>query len=212
MEKIFRELYIFGSDEALRNFHDNISQYISNDWKYTLMYPNTENEFMDFEYIGNNNIHAAVGLFFDNEEQKYYVANIIPIDKDELSKEEYNSFLLFFYESIIKKIAINGLKIQNPTSDIFEKSNYLSETSQKMLSTFSLNKSTGSSHPLDRERWYEFILRTFREKEYLKLNSFVLKQLLLDDKWEHEKISELISEYEFAIGLLCKEKELANEK
>lgn len=212
MEKIFRELYIFGSDEALRSFHDNISQYIPNDWKYTLMYPNTGNEFMDFEYIGNNNIHAAVGLFFDNKEHKYYVANIIPIDKDELSKEEYNSFLLFFYESIINKIAISGLKIQDPTSDIFEKSNYLSETSQKMLSTFSLNKSTGSNHPLDRERWYEFILRTFRENEYLKLDSFVLEQLLLDDKWEHEKIRELISEYEFAIGLLCKERELENEK
>lgn len=204
MEKIFRELYIFGSDEALRSFHDNISQYIPNDWKYTLMYPNTGNEFMDFEYIGNNNIHAAVGLFFDNKDHKYYVANIIPIDKDELSKEEYNSFLLFFYESIIRKIAIPGLRIQNPTSDIFEKSNYLSKTSQKMLSTFSLNKSTGSNHPLDRERWYEFIINVFESNEYQNINEGILTMILDEFGFKTKVIGDLVSEYEFGIGLLKK--------
>ncbi len=40
MIKIFRELYIFGTKEALCIFHNNISQYVPNDWKYTLVYPN----------------------------------------------------------------------------------------------------------------------------------------------------------------------------
>jgi hypothetical protein len=79
----------------------------------------------------------------------------------------------------------------------------ISEKSLKLLKNFSneANKSTGSSHFCDRERWYDFIINSY-VKYQENINSYELKQWLLNENWDEESVEKLVNEYEFAVGML----------
>lgn len=202
--KIFRELFITGTEADLRKIVEYFEQHQYDEWIFSKMFPGTGDEYLDFEYHGDKLPHAAVALFFNKEEKKYFVSNIIPLEKSELSTEEYNSILMMFYHDIIQNINIPGLNFPSPTSDEFDISVYLSNEALQKLKYFSLNKSTGSHHPLDRNRWYEFIIYTYKHEKYKEITESVLTLILQSLDWEESIIEELVSEYQFGIGLLEK--------
>jgi hypothetical protein len=63
------------------------------------------------------------------------------------------------------------------------------------------NKKTGSSHPLDQERWMDFLIAS--DKATVVLDSHTLARWLVEiEGWESEQASRLAEEYEFGRELL----------
>ena len=62
------------------------------------------------------------------------------------------------------------------------------------------NKSTGSSHPYDRERWLKFIIYLHKHNEVA--DSEYVKEFLIEDGWTEDKAIDLVIEYSFALKLL----------
>lgn len=93
-------------------------------------------EYLLFNYIENEVDKAQVSIFFGNRNDvtKLKVTNIVPTIKAEL-------------------------KISELTSYEFNPLTFISSNALAKLKTFNLNanKSTGASHPCDKERWFEFI-------------------------------------------------------
>ena len=65
------------------------------------------------------------------------------------------------------------------------------------------NKSTGSIHPLDRKRWFDFICLAYKNNDYRELSESYLEVFLVEEfGWSQKWASKLASEYYFGINLL----------
>lgn len=214
--KIFRELYFRGTPNDLTKFAEEICNYASGDWKFT-----TNNnydkkiKYLFFDYVGNRVENARVSIYLGEKINtgEINVGNVIPLKKNQLSIEEYNEML--FYNDIVVPYEKdnNYISISQPTTDIFDPLTIMSKTSLKKLKAFcgGANKSTGSSHPCDKERWLNFIMQTVDED--LILDSDTLCRFLQDEEywgkkpndflgamgdyaWDEESAYELSMEYE----------------
>lgn len=214
--KIYRELYFRGSSQQLSDFAEKIGEYAVGDW--TLRERSGQwKEYLFFDYNGEEVDKSVVSIYLGDEINKneLYVGNIIPAMKSELSIDEYNDILLKFYDDVIRPYKENGteLNISNPTDDEFNPTSVISETALKKLKSFcnAANKSTGSSHPCDRKRWFDFICQTVDDGklfDYSILASFLQDENYWGKKpegfigvighhaWDEEKAHELASEYE----------------
>lgn len=153
-----------------------------------------------FQYSGEI-IDQIASLFIANkEEDTFYVSNIVP-ENGSLSHEEYNDLIDSFFETI-NNIRHKGVTdISRSTNEIiFEE--VVPDNIQKAFFAFSraANKSTGSSHPMDKERWYDFICLVYREQ--YEMNHDLMKSRLIEDGWSEDKAFDLVIEFEFGIGLL----------
>ena len=87
---------------------------------------------------------------------------------------------------------------------------WTSEEAAAALNRFSVtaNKSTGSSHPSDRCRWFEFIFAAHRAQG--RLDSDILARWLAEvEDWPSEVANDLVIQYEFGIALLTEYDHLA---
>ena len=79
---------------------------------------------------------------------------------------------------------------------------YLSPGTAKKLQTFSsaANKSTGSGHHYDQERWFDFLVDLHKDRP--DFDGTILERWLMDNGWSDDTASDLVIEYEFAQALL----------
>jgi len=144
-----------------------------------------------------------VRLFFICSSAGVKVANIVPKDVSELTIEEYNAILNEFNNSFIKPVAKHlGYNIiissdKKTLNDILK-----TKKAREALISFSdySNKTTGTAHPCDRERWYNFVTIAFRAND--KPDSHYLKGWFIENGWEPEKASDIIIEFEQEWGIL----------
>jgi hypothetical protein len=131
------------------------------------------------------------------------VTNIIPLKVGSLSIDEYNATLLNFYDQCIKPLSEElGLKcdLWDDKADI---SRWVTEDAARKLKSFSslANKSTGSSHPLDQERWFSFITAVHGDQSELG-EDILIRYLREEHGWSEERAYKLGIEFEFAMDLL----------
>jgi hypothetical protein len=131
-----------------------------------------------------------------------YVSNIVPKEVRQLNFDQYNHILNEF-DRFAKAAADSiGLRVElsSPEQSIED---WLSPDSAKLLKAFSLlaNKSTGSSHPMDRERWYDFLIALHRSGENPSVG-LLERWLIEEEHWPDDVAFDLVCEYEFARGLL----------
>lgn len=214
--KTYRELYFKGTSKKLSEFVDQIGKYAVGDWKLEKQSERWK-DYLFFDYIGELVDKARVSIYVGDEIAKgeLEVGNIIPVEKNELSVDEYNAVLLKFYDDVIKPYKECGteLSISQPSDDIFDPTSVISETALKKLKLFcsAANKSTGSSHPCDQERWFDFICQTVDDGkmfDYSTLASFLQDETYWGKKpddfigvmgsyaWDEEHAYELAAEYE----------------
>jgi hypothetical protein len=148
--------------------------------------------------------HPAGALWLAKREQGgWYVANIVPMDAGGLTEDQYNSILTEFYERFVKGVAESaGVKAVLGKTDK-SPADYMSSAAVDRLDRFSAlaNKSTGSGHPADQERWFDFIIQIHNDQRGPDAGTLV--DLLSEYfGWPHEKASELASEYELGRALL----------
>lgn len=78
----------------------------------------------------------------------------------------------------------------------------ISDEAIRLLALFSLaaNKSTGTGHQADQDRFYDFIIQTVRDEKGLLTKE--LREWLMSDGWDEESAQELGQEYENGLFLL----------
>jgi hypothetical protein len=147
---------------------------------------------------------AQVWITYSSEKQVAWVANILPKSTPSLDIEEYNRTISDLYTSAIKPAADQlGFAASLTDEDVDATHWGISEQTIVLLKSFSVlaNKATGSSHPRDRERWYDFLIAIHMDGADLDVTS--LGQMLVEGYgWSPSIATELRLEYEFALGLL----------
>lgn len=210
--KSFKDFYLSGSQENLQKFISSISDYISGDWRQGNDSKFKEN-FIVLTYCGSEVNKASVFLYIkDIDKLEFKVTNIVPMEKNRLNYDEYNDVLdKCAKECIIPCVKACGLKYR-VTSENVNLEDYMCNESARKLRMFSsaANKSTGSSHPCDQERWNDFICQTVKngDKDVI---SILGRWLVEEEGWDDEHASELENEYEQGISLLEYYREHYNE-
>lgn len=211
----YRELYFKGEVSELKKFVKDIKNYAIGNWE-AKNEKNFGEEYLFFDYVGDNISKARVCIHLGRiQEGELKVGNIVPLEKDELKITEYNNILLKFYEEVIEPYKNCGtdLVIDSPSDDKFNPLDVISEKALKKLEAFcnGANKSTGSSHPCDRERWFDFICQTVDDSRMIDAST--LATFLKDEDywgnkpdgyigvigkyaWDEDKAYELALEYE----------------
>ena len=220
--KTYRELYFKGDPSQLEGFTNDITKYIPNNWEYGREDKHTS-AWIYFDYLGtevdNARVCIATGEYIARGEIK--VTNIVPLEKDQLSIDEYNAVLQKFYEDIIVpyKVSNTQIIITEPSEDEFDPKTVISGEALAKLEAFcnGANKSTGSSHPCDQERWFDFICQTVdddRMFDYSTLADFLQDESYWGKKepgflgvmgsfaWDEDHAYQLAAEYESACLLL----------
>lgn len=207
--KVFRNLEIKIPQSDVDDFIIRIDAMLSAGWQRDIDAEERSSEFgiVNGRYFmfkcnkTDSREHAGLAILFDPPDQ-LSVVNIVPLDKSELKYDEYNSILIDFYELFIKPVATElGIKVilskDDETID-----DWISEESAKRLRTFSglANKSTGSSHPMDKNKWFDFIISMLNNGETIDTHHF--QRWLVGEGWSADKALELAIEYEQGLSLL----------
>lgn len=205
---VFRELTVRGLSPALDGLGDAIQQNLPAHWRRdkakeqenALMFG--DKSLLVFERDGSGGLPAA-GVAMLTEGEMAEVINIVPLEKSQLSAREYNAILVEFTNSAIRPATV-ALDIKYVlTDDKKPFTAWVSPAAGEALQRFSVlaNHGTGSAHPLDRERWFEFLLYCHRDR--CELDTDMLQRWLVDKgQWSSERASDLATEYEFGRGLL----------
>jgi hypothetical protein len=134
-----------------------------------------------------------------------YVSNIVPIGAQQLTVDQYNNILREFETRFAKPAAgLLGVRVELSSAEQ-SLEDWLSPQSAGLLRAFSrgANKSTGSGHPMDRERWLNFLIALHRSGEDPNIG-LIERWLVEEERWRDETTSRLLSEYEFARDLLSR--------
>lgn len=195
--KIYKELYIYGNRQALEQFQTEIHKNMGDDW----VKPQPDDLLKDYiliDYVGRDLEPSRIAIYYNADELKedyIRVVNIIPLKKSQLSIEEYNKILDKFYCDIVKPYGEmhKEIVIEKPTTDEFDPLKYISVDALQKLRFFcnAANKTTGSSHPCDEERWYDFICQTVVDNKVFDYDT--LYNFLIDKEYWGEKESDIIA-------------------
>ena len=93
----FRELYIRGERSILDNFVHSLSDFAINGWEYRTEILNNW-QYYFFRDVARD---FEVSLLFREQEQCYYIPNIVPLKRSQITIEEYNSYLEMFRNEIV---------------------------------------------------------------------------------------------------------------
>jgi len=146
----------------------------------------------------------AVGLVLWSEPEGFKVTNIVPRVAGELGVAGYNRHLIDFAERLAHPAAAKaGFSVEITTArQTLE--DWASPDTADALRKFSAaaNKSSGASHPLDRRRWFAFLIRAHRDATTLDTEQLV-RWLIEAEEWPEDVAHMLAIQYEFALNLLA---------
>lgn len=145
----------------------------------------------------------AAGLTLWGKGGGYYVPNIVPLEKAELSYAQYNSILSDFVDRVARPVCDRlgaGIELSSGSQSLED---WTTEDVALRLKRFSAaaNKSTGASHPMDERRWFDFIVASHRSGNELDLETLA-RWLREVDGWDEETAYDLAGNYQNALALL----------
>ncbi|OQX09844.1 MAG: hypothetical protein BWK73_21755 [Thiothrix lacustris] len=154
-----------------------------------------------FEHKEEDSLPAAGLVILNKENNTWYIPNIVPLKKGKLSYDEYNDLAENFTKTILQKAQEKYSFNVELTSDSITSEEILGEESAKLLKKFSnlANKSTGSSHPSDQKRWFDFIYSVSLSKE---VYADQVEKILIEHGWSEDYADKLALEFEFAQALI----------
>lgn len=220
---VYKELSIIGEKEDFDEFKRVAPSLAQGDWRYSQNKYLTQYHIV-FDYIGETVEKSEVSMFYGPNtwrEHEIKIGNIVPLKKNQLTIDEYNAILDLFYHDIVLPYCKKHekLKIVGPTSDIFDPLEHISKNALQKLELFceGANKSTGSTHPSDEKRWFEFICQTVDDKRTFDYDTIF--RFLMDEEywgkreaglvgamghfaWDEEQACELATEYDNYVRIL----------
>ena len=210
--KQFKDLDITGPEEQLLAFIGDVSANLPPHWRRDqeaearLERVALEGKNAGFVFAcETNDGDPPSSVFLTRESGRLYVPNITPLEAGWLSIAQYNRILDEFADILRNhRPADSALEI-NVTSDDAAITDWVSPHAAELLDRFSTgaNKSTGSSHPSDFQRWANFLIEVHKEGSSRRLSGeFLAKWLEEELGWSSERANELATKYEFARNLL----------
>ncbi len=207
---IFRDLYIRGEADQLSATVDEIERSLNSGWARD---KTTEQSLREmgitakstycFTCKSQDRRPAATVFLTEKEAGTLYVSNIAPQSRRDLLREEYNGILTEFCESFVRPSVARTRAAVEMTDTEAELEHWLSPRAAEKLRSFSMaaNRSTGSSHPSDQERWFDFVVTAHREGGHLDAST--LRRWLEEiEGWAPEVADQLAGEYESNLQLL----------
>ncbi|MFW1747850.1 hypothetical protein ACG9XW_16815 [Acinetobacter guillouiae] len=210
MVKTYKDVFIeFDNHNQLSDYIDEITKNVLFPWKRNFEREKdgsafAKEPFFCFEReVDELNLACGLTIFF-KDQKKLYIPNIVPIESGQFTVDQYNSLLSEFYNNYLVVYAVKHNIQTSITNDVLSDEEILGSNTASCLRRFSnlANKSTGSCHPRDRERWYEFIKCAFDSSRIKTINSELLQQVLNEQGWSEDRAVDLVIEYEFGLGLL----------
>lgn len=203
--QIFRELVI---QQAAPHFDDvgaAIEQALADPWsrdheREAELNESSSTRYLAFRRASDETLPGAT-LYLSPQNNDVYVPNIVPTDIGSLEMGQYNDLLMEFVDRTAQGVANLGLEM-DIGSDQVDLSSELNPDVYSALKLFSRtsNRSTGSSHPSDRDKWMEFI-SALVDSGY-SLSPGLLQEWLVADGWPEETAFDLILQFEFGVALL----------
>jgi hypothetical protein len=160
-------------------------------------------EFLDADYLDANGEKVAMLVVLHDGAGKVYVPNIIPRQKNSLTEAEYNEILAAFDRDVLspavgrwgREHRREETKGQISVDDVFP------EPLARLLRVFSKLANKSTLHPLDDERWREFLIATHRSGA--QVHAETLRTLLVEElDWPEEQATKLAGEYYNGLELL----------
>jgi hypothetical protein len=145
----------------------------------------------------------AAALVLWSRPDGYEVTNIVPREVRELGYSGYNAILQDFARHLAEPAARQvGFSLEITAAEQTLQ-DWLSPEAAEALKRFSAaaNKSTGSSHPSDRRRWFDFLLQVHADKRRLDADQLA-RWLIEVERWSDDTAHDLVVQYEFGLELL----------
>ena len=156
-----------------------------------------------FTSEGRPSIEVATLFFLTRDDGALYVCNVVPRDKSSLTYDEYNQIVDDFVDNVVSRLPDADADLVLASSDTVDFKVLLGADAYKLLDRFAMtsNRSSGSAHPSDRDKWFAFIHHVHEND--IDFGASLFKRYILEEaKWPSETGWDLVLEYEFAIGLL----------
>ena len=158
--------------------------------------------FLAFDRRSGDGI-AASGLTLRERPDGYTVANIVPLENGDLSVSRYNDILNDFLDRIVNPALTDSDVAVKVTPRRQTITDWTSAAAASALHTFSAyaNKSTGTGHPADQERWFRFLFAAYDTDS--RLDTDLLGRWLVEvEDWPPEMAEYLADEYRYSMDLL----------
>lgn len=210
--KIFRDLYINATSETMEAAVEAMEQALPVGWTRDR---NAENRSRSFQVSAQDDIYcfarekdqhrsAAMLVLAQKDADTFYVSNIIPLDRYQLERAEYNAILEEFYERVFSPSAAKIAPEHTLTGGEAALEQWMNAQTIDLLKTFSAcsNKGTGASHPADRARWNAFLLSAHQSGSTLS-PSTLSRWLVEVEGWPPDVAEQLTLEYESGLELLA---------
>lgn len=202
--KKFQDLFLQLNGTDINSLVDSLTQHCNSLWKRR---PDKEDGAGGyrpycFESVGNESLAAAALFLYEKASGVWYVSNIVPTVERELSYEQYNSLLRDFASNVVTPAIEELTVIADLTTDEISISSVAGQSVEEALRRFSnlANKSTGTSHPYDQKRWFEFVAMAYKSSN--ELSADLVIRTLVEFGWPEDMAFELGIKYEYAIDLL----------
>lgn len=205
--EVFQDLMLVGPDADKSRLRTALISHAKGPWKHArdredqLVRMGDADSVIAFERSEGEGIDA-VGLVLWAKQGGFEISNIVPLKVRELGPRRYNAALQDFEGSVARPaaeevgFAVKTTPAQQGISD------WLPPDAAQALRRFSTaaNKTTGSAHPLDRQRWFAFLILAHREGN---LDTDRLMRWLVEvENWPEDVAHDLVIEYDFGLALL----------
>ena len=207
--KVFRNLTITIDKSNRPSFVKRVEVLLTDGWRRDLdaeekasTMPGIDKDYY-FACEKSGKRQAALLVLAPLDELTLSVANIVPREVGQLSINEYNLILKEFHDRFVLPVSRELELDLDITDDQQTIEDWISSDSAGALRQFSAtaNKSTGSAHPSDQKRWFDFVIAIVENHDNLDSES-LFRFLTEEDNWPENIADKLCIEFEKEIALL----------
>lgn len=205
---VFQDLNIYASDDFIYHLVELVSRQKKNGWTRNIEREKSisvQTEMYCLACTKKGKREAANLWIAKHAEGKWYISNIVPTELRELSYGQYNFILQQFHDTFISGEAkLSGIEIDlSPPEKCL--TDYIDEHAARLLNAFLglANQSTGTGHPCDEERWYQFVFYVHSKNYFDEFHTSILYRFMEEVyKWPGDRANKIVIEYETAIRML----------
>ncbi len=211
------ELTIHGASEDLEELLKRVEERLDDGWKKDFEVERRLDQVtvrsshsFPFSCSAKGHRPAVVLLLSTKGPNKLYVSTIVPLEKREITENEYN-FILAEFQSRFVTPAGEGMNVETKLARkrvMLEQ--YLSPEATRRLRTFSASGNRAILQPDDRKRWNDFTIQSYLDGTVV--DPAILDAWLEENGWSEDSRCELLGEYEAARSLLAAYDEERHEK
>lgn len=157
-----------------------------------------------FRRDSDDTLPGAHLYLFPREDGSLYVSNVVPTQSSQLTESEYNALLEEFHGTVVEAAVDRvGAEAELDVADyvLAERAGPEVADSLRAFSAMA-NKSTGASHPMDADRFDDFMIAASRLDGSRRPSADRIAQWLITDGWPEDTAWDLAIQYEQGLRLL----------